>query len=146
MVNKVVLIGRLGKDPEVRHLDGDRRVANLTLATNERYTRKDGQKVETTEWHDLEMWDGLARVAEQYLKKGNLIYVEGKIKTDNYEKNGETRYRTRIRVNSMNMLDSNRDSGSAPAPAQPAATNKEQVKHNETAINEVLDKGDDLPF
>ena len=69
MINKVTLIGHLGKDPEVKYLYKDRVVANLTLATNERYNDRNGNRVETTEWHNLEMWDGLAKVAEKYLKK-----------------------------------------------------------------------------
>ena len=85
MINKVTLIGHLGKDPEVRYLDKDRVVANLTLATNERYNDRNGNRVETTEWHNLEMWDGLAKVAEKYLKKGSLVYVEGKLKTEEWE-------------------------------------------------------------
>ena len=112
MINKVILVGHLGKKPEVKYLDQNRAVANLTLATNERYTDRNGNKVETTEWHNLEMWDGLAKVAEKYLDKGSLVYVEGKLKTEEWEKDGVKRYTTRIRVNTMNMLDKAAGGGS----------------------------------
>ncbi len=104
-VNKVILIGNLGKDPEVRYLESGSAVANVTLATTERYKDRNGNQVENTEWHDLEMWEGLAKIAEQYLKKGNSIYVEGKIKTDSWQDEaGNKKYRTRIRVQNMTML------------------------------------------
>lgn len=152
MVNKVILVGHLGQDPEVKHLDGTRVVANLTLATNERYTDRNGNKVEQTEWHNLEMWDGLAKVAEQYLKKGSLVYIEGKIKTEQWEKDGVKRYTTRVRVNTMNMLDRASGSGNTEnantEPQQKKTANpQEQVKQNEKAIEEIMDNGDDdLPF
>ena len=149
MINKVILVGHLGKDPEVRYLDENRAVANLTLATNERYNDRNGNKVETTEWHNLEMWDGLAKVAEKYLKKGSLVYVEGKLKTEEWEKDGIKRYTTRVRVNTMNMLDKaaggqNNSSSSNPTPAQ---SPKKEVEHNEKAVDSILsDQDDDLPF
>lgn len=110
MVNKVTLIGRLGKDPETRKLDNDRTVTKFSLATSEVY-KKNGQKVEQTEWHNIEIWDRLAEIAGQYLKKGSLIYLEGRIKTDQYDKNGETRYSTKIVARTMNMMDSKKDDG-----------------------------------
>lgn len=106
-VNKVILVGNLGQDPEVKHLEGDRVVANLRLATTETYKDRSGNRVENTEWHDLELWEGLARIAEQYLKKGSQIYVEGKIKSDTWQdEQGNNRKRTKIRVNNMTMLGS----------------------------------------
>lgn len=148
MINKVILVGHLGKDPEVRHLDQNRAVANVTIATNERYNDRNGNKVEQTEWHNLEMWDGLAKVAEQYLKKGMLIYVEGKLKTDEWEKDGVKRYTTRIRVNTMNMLSSAERRGpevqSTPT-SQPSAN--ETAKSNEESFESLVsDEDDDLPF
>ncbi len=104
-VNKVILVGNLGKDPEVRYLENGAVVANLTLATTESYKDKSGNRISNTEWHDLEMWDGLAKIAEQYLKKGKQIYVEGRIKSDTWEDDqGNTRKRIRIRVTNMTML------------------------------------------
>ena len=150
MINKVILVGHLGKKPEVKYLDQNRAVANLTLATNERYTDRNGNKVETTEWHNLEMWDGLAKVAEKYLDKGSLVYVEGKLKTEEWEKDGVKRYTTRIRVNTMNMLDKAAGGGSAgnsgtSQPSTEPAKNVEQ--HNEDAVKSIVAEGDDdLPF
>ena len=106
MINKVILLGRLGKDPVVRRLDNGRVVANVTLATNDYYT-KDGQRLESTEWHNLEMWDKQAETAEKYLKKGSLLYVEGKIRTDRYtDAEGQERQTRKIRVNNFQMLGS----------------------------------------
>lgn len=105
MINKVILLGRLGKDPIIRKLDSNRIVANFTLATNETYL-KDGQKMESTEWHNLEMWDQQASIAEKYLKKGSLLYIEGKIRTDKYkDTEGVEKQLRKIRVVSFQMLD-----------------------------------------
>ena len=147
MINKVTLIGHLGKDPEVRYLDKDRVVANLTLATNERYNDRNGNRVETTEWHNLEMWDGLAKVAEKYLKKGSLVYVEGKLKTEEWEKDGIKRYTTRIRVTTMNMMDRASNNSSETLSPQNQESNQTIAKQNEDAIESIIDGGDDdLPF
>ena len=106
MINKVILLGRLGKDPVVRRLDNGRVVANVTLATNDYYT-KDGQRLESTEWHNWEMWDKQAETAEKYLKKGSLLYVEGKIRTDRYtDAEGQERQTRKIRVNNFQMMGS----------------------------------------
>ena len=106
MINKVILLGRLGKDPVVRRLDNGRVVANVTLATNDYYT-KEGQRLESTEWHNLEMWDKQAETAEKYLKKGSLLYVEGKIRTDRYtDAEGQERQTRKIRVNNFQMMGS----------------------------------------
>ena len=149
MINKVILVGHLGKDPEVKYLDKDRAVANFSIATNDRYTDKNGNRVDTTEWHNIEMWDGLAKVAEKYLKKGSLIYVEGKLKTEEWEKDGIKRYTTRIRVNSMNMLDKAAgESNQNNVASSPTPTAVKQIEEqNETAIHSIMDNADDdLPF
>jgi len=151
MINKVTLIGHLGKDPDVRYLDKDRAVANVTLATNERYNDRNGNRVETTEWHNLEMWDGLAKIAEKYLKKGSLVYVEGKLKTEEWEKDGIKRYTTRIRVTTMNMMDrasGNSNENTAPSSQVHNQSTEESVaKQNDEAIDNIIDQGDDdLPF
>jgi single-strand DNA-binding protein len=150
MINKVILVGNLGRDPEVKYLDANKVVATLALATSERYTDRNGNKVENTEWHNLEMWDGLAKVAEKYLTKGSMIYVEGKIKTDSYEKDGIKRYSTKIRVTTMNMLGkAGGNGGNTNAPAAEQATPPAAIveKHNEAAIESIIDEGDDdLPF
>ena len=104
-INKVILIGNLGKDPEVRYLDSGVAVANLSLATSENYKNKDGERVTQTEWHDVVLWRGLAEVAEKYLKKGSSIYVEGKLRTNKWvDKDENTRYKTEILADKLNML------------------------------------------
>jgi single-strand DNA-binding protein len=103
-VNKVILIGNLGRDPEIRHLEGGVSVANFPMATTESYKDKTGNRVEQTEWHNIVMWRGLAEVAEKYLKKGMTVYVEGKLRTRNYEKDGQKHYRTEILADNMTIL------------------------------------------
>src|SRR5690606_21709179 len=106
-VNKVILVGRLGKDPEVRNLDNGVSVANFTMATSETYKdRTTGEKKETTEWHNIVLWRGLAEVSQKYLHKGDLVYIEGKLRTRSWEKEGVTRYTTEIVADNMTMLGS----------------------------------------
>lgn len=147
-VNKVILIGNLGKDPEVRYLENGKAVANVTLATTEKYKDREGNQVENTEWHDLEMWDGLAKIAEQYLQKGKSIYVEGKIKTDSWQdEQGVKKYRTRIRVQNMTMLGG--PGGSPGAPEMTSAPQQQsggQAPQPQTAPAQEDNSIDDLPF
>lgn len=103
-VNKVILVGHLGKDPEVRYLEGNVSVASFPLATTETYN-KDGKRVEQTEWHNIVLWRGLADVAAKYLHKGRLVYIEGKLRTRNYEdKEGIRRYSTEVVVENFTLL------------------------------------------
>lgn len=154
-VNKVILVGNLGADPEVKYLEGDNVVANIRLATTEAYKDRNGNRVEQTEWHDLELWGGQAKIAEQYLKKGMQIYVEGKIKSDTWQdQEGNNRKRTKIRVLSFTMLGSRSDSPSAPsnpgegnyqraaAPSNPVS----QPSSNSMDLAPSTDDDDDLPF
>ena len=144
-VNKVILVGNLGKDPEVRYLDNNKVVANLTLATTENYKDRNGNKVENTEWHDLELWDGLAKIAEQYLTKGRSIYVEGKIKTDSWKDDeGNNKYRTRIRVQNMTMLGG----GTGSVGIAPEQRNHIQIPDSgsPTSNLDMETESDDLPF
>ena len=128
-VNKVILIGNLGKDPEVRYLDNGVAVANFSLATTENYKNKEGEKVSQTEWHNIVLWRGLAEVAEKWMKKGSSVYVEGKIRTRKWEdKDGNTRYSTEILGDNMTML-AGKPSSETPVEVAPAP-----------------DKKDDLPF
>lgn len=119
-VNKVILVGNVGKDPEIKYFDSDRAVANFPLATTERgYRTSSGIDVpEKTEWHNLTCWGGLAKIAEQYVKKGDPLYIEGKIRTRSYDdKNGIRRYVTDIHVDNLEMLGRRADRG----PQQPDA-------------------------
>ena len=108
-VNKVILVGNLGKDPEVRALEGGRKVANLTLATSEKFKDKEGNQQERTEWHRLSVWGPQAEVAEKYLRKGSQIYAEGKLRTREYEQEGQKKYSTEIQVDNFTMLGSRGD-------------------------------------
>lgn len=106
-VNKVILVGRLGKDPEVRNLDNGAVVANFSIATSESYKdRTTGERKEITEWHNIVLWRGLAEVAQKFLHKGDMIYVEGKLRTRSWEKEGVTRYTTEVVADNMTMLSS----------------------------------------
>lgn len=112
MVNKVFLLGRLGKDPEVKYLDNNRAVANFTLATNEVFIDKSGNKVEQTDWHNIEMWDALAKNAEKVLKKGRTVFIEGKIKNDTWvDKDGNKRTTMRIRALQFQVVSSPNNGG-----------------------------------
>ena len=97
MLNKVSLIGRLGRDPEVRRLNGGDRVVNMRIATSERWKNKDGEKQERTEWHSIVIWnEKLGEIAERFLKKGDLVYLEGQLQTRQYDKDGVTHYATDV--------------------------------------------------
>lgn len=124
-VNKVILVGNVGKDPEVRYLEKEVAVANFTLATTDRaYTLQNGTQVpERTEWHNIVAWRGLATLAEKYIKKGSQIYVEGKIQSRAYEKDGIKRYFTEIYADSIQLLGRKPEGGEAPAitVAEPAS-------------------------
>ena len=105
-LNKVTLIGNLGKDPETRELEGKIKVAKFSLATSESYRDEKGEKHTATEWHNVVLWRGLAEMAEKYLKKGSSIYLEGKLKTRSFEdKNGDKRYVTEVIGENVIMLD-----------------------------------------
>ncbi|HSJ67719.1 MAG TPA: single-stranded DNA-binding protein [Anditalea sp.] len=147
-VNKVILVGNLGADPEVKHLEGDKVVANLRLATTEAYKDRNGNRVENTEWHDLELWDGQARIAEQYLKKGSQIFVEGKIKSDTWQdEQGNNRKKVRIRVLSFTMLGSRPD-GQNNGDHNPNTMSRPQNTNASMPANsgDMDESDDDLPF
>lgn len=120
-LNKVQLIGRLGKDPEIRRLDSGVIVASFSIATSENYTNKQGEKVEQTEWHSIVIWGKLAEVVEKYVKKGMLIYIEGKLKTRQWEKEGQKHYTTEIFGESMQMLSRGEQTQAQAAPTTATA-------------------------
>ena len=112
-VNKVILIGRLGKDPEVRKINNNATVYNFPLATREVFKNTDGTYNEQTEWHNIVMWRGLAEVAEKYVRKGNLLYIEGKIRTKSVGEEGNKKYFTDIVADQMTMLGSKNSGGNS---------------------------------
>jgi single-strand DNA-binding protein len=106
-LNKMTIIGNLGADPEVRYLDGGAVVATFNVATTEKFTNRNGEKVEQTEWFRVELWNEQAKVAEKYLKKGNAVYVEGRLRTELWtDKEGKERTSLRVRANTMQLLGS----------------------------------------
>jgi single-strand DNA-binding protein len=149
-VNKVILVGRLGKDPETRYMTNGEAVTNATLATSENWKDKSGEKQERTEWHNLVFYRRLAEVAGEYLKKGSQIFVEGKIQTRKWQdKEGRDRYTTEIIVNEMQMLGSKSGSGSfevedsPPASGKPAAAKGAAPKESGGGFDNF---DDDIPF
>jgi single-strand DNA-binding protein len=121
-VNKVILIGNLGKEPESKTLDGGNTVTNFSLATSESYKDKKGEKVDKTEWHNIAVWGKLAEVAAKYLKKGSSVYVEGKIQTRTWDdKDGNKRYSTDIIANNFTMLGGKSEGGSSTAQPETAS-------------------------
>lgn len=138
-VNKVILIGNLGKDPEITRLESGVKKAAFSLATTEVYRNKEGEKINHTEWHNIVLWRGLAEVAENYLKKGNTVFVEGRIRKREYEdKDGVKRYITDILGDNMTMLST----GPRPQvePGEPVSDKPE----NGNGV--VSTPEDDLPF
>ena len=131
-VNKVILVGRLGRDPETRFTSGGQAVANFTMATDYSYKDRNGERQKRTEWHKIVAWRKLAEIVQQYLKKGSLIYIEGRIETREWQdKEGQKRYTTEIIANEMRMLGGRSDGMAAgPGAAAPAgATRGEDFDH-----------------
>lgn len=124
-VNKAILIGYLGKNPEIKTLPSGSRVCNVSIATTETWTNKDGSKGEETTWHDLEIWDKPADNFHKYMKKGSKVYVEGTIKKNKNEETGV--WYTRIKVTYVQYLDSKGSSSGAPSPSQESAFNEDDI-------------------
>ena len=134
-LNKVILIGHLGKDPELRYTPNGTAVCNFSLATTEKYKADDGNWVDKTEWHNIVAWRKLAETCSNYLKKGSKVYLEGKLTTETYEKDGgEKKYYTKVVINSMIMLDSK--GGSAGSESSGSSQETEPM----------TEENDDLPF
>mgnify|MGYP001227277192 CR=1 FL=1 len=143
-LNKVILIGNLGADPEIREMPDGTKMAKFSIATTERYTNKAGEKISNTEWHNIVLWRGTAEVAEKYLHKGDAVCIEGKLKTRSWEdENGIKKYATDIQGDSMTMLGSKRDSDTTQmgyTPPLEKNTNTDSLNQNST------ESVDDLPF
>ncbi|MEZ0539444.1 single-stranded DNA-binding protein [Fibrella arboris] len=168
-LNKVILIGNVGNDPEVKYFDGGSVVARVSLATNETYTNRNNERVEQTEWFRVEFWNEQAKTIEKYLKKGNQLYVEGRLRTETYtDKEGKERFSLGVRAQTFQFIGGNREDGgqveAAPrqqqaAPAAPAAPRQQaqpaaqpaparQAAPKPAPAPAAFDNGgdDDLPF
>ena len=140
-VNKVILIGNLGKDPELRNFEGGNVVANFSLATTEVYRDRNGNKVEQTEWHNIAMWGKLAEIAGKILRKGAKVYIEGRIKNRSWEdKEGNKKYITEIVAENFTLL------GPRPGSTGQQGGTDFDMTHSQTETEKGLDIGDDLPF
>ncbi len=145
-INKVILVGNVGKDPEIRYIDTNVGVANFTLATTERgFKTQNGKEIpERTEWHNIVAWRGLADLAEKYIRKGSQLYIEGKIRTRSWEKDGVKRYTTEVYADTIQLLGKRSDT-----PIEPLATKPEttiQSNESTTSMAPKIDEEDDLPF
>lgn len=155
-VNKVILVGNLGKDPEVRAMDSGRKVANFPLATTESYKDRDGNRQEQTEWHNVVFWGPIAETIERYLKKGSQIFVEGRIRTRSYQdKDNQTRYITEIMGQNLTMLGGGNRSESgggeysgaqASSGGNQRTEGQNQSQPQPTSFSSGGDDQDDLPF
>lgn len=139
-INKVILIGRLGKDPEIRSTAGGTSVARFTIATDEKFTDRNGEKQERTEWHNIVAWSKLAEICGQYLRKGKLVYIEGSIRTDSWDdkETGQKRYRTEIVAQTMQMLDRRGD--------EEGGGGYSAARKSGTASAPQMDEDDEVPF
>ena len=143
-LNKAILIGRLGRDPEVRHMPNGEAVCNFSIATSETWKDQHGQKQERTEWHAITLYSRLAEVAGQYLKKGSLVYIEGRIQSRKYTgKDGIERTAYEIIGNEMKMLGGGNDSGQQNAQHTPPAPPSRQTS---AAPAQPIDDIDRIPF
>ncbi|MBN1158530.1 MAG: single-stranded DNA-binding protein [Bacteroidales bacterium] len=141
-VNKVILVGNVGQDPDVRYLDNNTPVCNIRLATTEFYKNKNGERVTSTEWHNVVLWRGLAEVADKYVKKGSQLYIEGKLRTRSWDdKDNNKRYTTEIVADVMQMLGKRPDDST-----QGGNYNQPDSFQEEKPQADAEDPVDDLPF
>jgi single-strand DNA-binding protein len=150
-VNKVILIGNLGKDPELKHTSGGTAVAKFTLATNDRYKDKDGNWQDRTEWHNITCWARLAEIASEYLKKGRTVYIEGSLRTDSWDdkQSGQKRYQTYVNASDLVLLGGGRgeDSGGSRSSSRGSDIDQSGPSEFDSApsrATEITD--DDIPF
>ncbi len=140
-VNRVILVGNVGKEPETRYLDSGVALCKFPLATNEKYKNRSGENVKNTEWHNIILWRKLAEIAEKYVKKGDLLYLEGKIRTRSYDdKEGNKRYITEVIVDNMQMLGKKQT-------GEGAESYQEEMEESAPQFDQEADnETDDLPF
>ncbi len=160
MVNKVILIGNVGMDPEVRTLEGGAKVARVRLATTERlFDRASNSSKEHTEWHTITLWRGLADIVDRYVKKGSQLYIEGRLRTREWEKDGIKRYTTEILADSMNLLGRRSEGGESTGygqtqqstagygqPQQTPYTTSQPTYQTPAPVTAPAEDPDDLPF
>ena len=146
-LKKVKLLGNLGKDPESREMSDGTKMAKFPIATTETYKNRQGEKVSNTEWHNIVLWRGLAEVAINWLKKGDSVYIEGKLKTRSWEdESGVKKYATDIQADNLSMLGSKREPDSF-SQSQPSNQNSFNEKNQSSEkINDSSNDDDDLPF
>ena len=146
MINKVILVGFLGRDPEMRYTQNGRAMATFSVATTEKW-RKDGQQQEQTEWHNVVAWERLAEICGQYLRKGSKVYIEGKLQTSQWQQDGQTRYRTQIVARELKMLDNRQSSqGYQNQYRQPAPPPRPAQNYSGNYSNENQPEYDEPPF
>lgn len=153
-VNKVILVGNVGKDPETRYLEGGTAVCSFSLATSETYRNRDGEKITNTEWHNVVLWRGLAEIAEKYVKKGSQLYIEGRIRTRSWDdRDGNKRYTTEVVGDNMQMLGKKsdesgiqEDQGIATATQTPSKPKETDSGSDFNDVSPGPDESDDLPF
>lgn len=148
-VNKVILLGRLGQDPEVKYTPSGQTVCNFSLATSESWTDKNGQKQEKTEWHRVVVWGKLADLCNQYLNKGRQVFVEGKLQTRSWDdKSGNKRYTTEITANTVQFLGvtAGASNNSTFAPSENESNSSNMMDQNYNIANDANFAADDIPF
>ena len=146
-VNKVILLGNLGKDPEVRVFEGGTKKASFSLATGETFLDKNGQRQDRTEWHNVVFWGNIVDVIEKYLKKGSQVYVEGRITTRSYDdKDGQKKYITEIAGTSMTLLGGKPAGGENNNPSYQENNSSKQESSETVNASIMADGADDLPF
>jgi single-strand DNA-binding protein len=145
-INKAILIGNVGKDPEIRHLENGTPMCSFSLATSENYTNKSGEKVTNTDWHNIVLWRQLAEVAGKYVKKGSQVYIEGRIKSRSYDdKDGNKKYITEIVGDTLKLLGRKPDDSGSSAPAATSA-HEPRAQQEADVYAQGAVGGDDLPF
>ena len=153
-VNKVILVGNVGKDPDTRYLEGGTAVCSFPLATSETYRNRDGEKITNTEWHNVVLWRGLAEIAEKYVRKGSQLYIEGRIRTRSWDdRDGNKRYTTEVVGDNMQMLGKRSDEtgiqedpGAAAITHTPSQPKETSAGSDFIDVNPGPDESDDLPF
>ena len=147
MINKVILVGRLGKDPEIRSTPNGTSVAKFTVATDEKFTDRNGEKQERTEWHNITAWGKLGEICGQYLRKGKLVYLEGSIRTDSWDdkETGQKKYRTEVVANTMKMLDRRGDEGGGGG-GERGGYAPSRTSGKSAPATDVMEDDEDVPF